>query len=124
MASEPSVRELYNQAQAHWARHPLGIRFEVDDATDLVWAADQSFDLVLAVFLFNYLDAAQTRQCMAEVARVLKPGGRFVFGAAPPCVFLYAAANAAVLLPEPASPTEKPQDGHLSRPVRRSGHPV
>jgi toxoflavin synthase len=41
--------------------------------------ADGSIDLVLAVFLFNYLTIAQTRQCMVEVARVLRPGGRFVF---------------------------------------------
>ena len=55
------------------------IRFEVGDATELVGHADDAYDLVVAVFLFNYLDRAQTHAAMAEVARVLKPGGRFIF---------------------------------------------
>jgi SAM-dependent methyltransferase len=35
--------------------------------------------MTIAVFLFNYLTVDQTRRCMAEVARVVKPGGRFLF---------------------------------------------
>jgi SAM-dependent methyltransferase len=57
----------------------LGIRYESGCATDLPQLADASVDLVLAVFLFNYLTVAQMQQCMAEVLRVLKPGGRFIF---------------------------------------------
>ena len=62
------------------AREPLGIQYQVGNATELSQFADQDVDLVLAVFLFNYLDISQTRQCMAEIARVLRPGGRFVLG--------------------------------------------
>ncbi|MEM8709607.1 MAG: class I SAM-dependent methyltransferase, partial [Planctomycetota bacterium] len=32
-----------------------------------------------AVFLFNYLDRAATAKTMAEVGRVLRAGGRFIF---------------------------------------------
>jgi ubiquinone/menaquinone biosynthesis C-methylase UbiE len=57
----------------------LGIHYESGCATDLNHIADGSFDLALAVFLFNYLTVEQMQQCMIEVARVLRPGGRFVF---------------------------------------------
>lgn len=60
-------------------RQPLGIRYESRCATDLAHIPDQSYDLVLAVFLFNYLTIEQMQRCVAEVFRVLRPGGRFIF---------------------------------------------
>ncbi|RCJ16029.1 methyltransferase type 11 [Nostoc sp. ATCC 43529] len=57
----------------------LGISYEVGCATNLKQFNDGEIDLVVAVFLFNYLTIAQTEECMTEVARVLRPGGRFVF---------------------------------------------
>jgi SAM-dependent methyltransferase len=64
---------------------PLGINYHHGDATDLSRFADESRDLAIAMFLFNYLDVAGTRACMAEVYRTLKPGGRFVFAVPHPC---------------------------------------
>jgi ubiquinone/menaquinone biosynthesis C-methylase UbiE len=58
---------------------PLGIEYHHGDATDLSRFADASCDLALAMFLFNYMGTEDTRRCMAEVYRVLRPGGRFVF---------------------------------------------
>lgn len=57
---------------------PLGIRYEKADAVtaDL---GDASVDLVVAVFLFNYLNVTQMHRAMANVHRMLKPGGQFVF---------------------------------------------
>ncbi|QDV04562.1 Malonyl-[acyl-carrier protein] O-methyltransferase [Planctomycetes bacterium Poly30] len=55
------------------------IAYEVGDATNLSGHPDAAYDLVVAVFLFNYLDRAQTHAAMVEIARVLKPGGRFIF---------------------------------------------
>jgi SAM-dependent methyltransferase len=57
---------------------PLGIRYETADAVtaDL---GDASVDLVVAVFLFNYLGVEQMHQTMANVHRMLRPGGSFVF---------------------------------------------
>jgi ubiquinone/menaquinone biosynthesis C-methylase UbiE len=70
---------MIEAAQTREAQDRLGIDYEVGCATELTQFADASIDLVLAVFLFNYLTIAQTRQCMAEVMRVLRPGGRFIF---------------------------------------------
>jgi SAM-dependent methyltransferase len=70
---------MIEAARREEARQPLGITYEVGDATDLRQVPAEHFDLVLAMFLFNYLNTDQTRACMTEVARVLKPGGRFVF---------------------------------------------
>jgi 2-polyprenyl-3-methyl-5-hydroxy-6-metoxy-1,4-benzoquinol methylase len=57
----------------------LGIKYESRCATDLSHIQDASFDRVLAVFLFNYLTVEQMNQCMSEVFRVLRPGGKFIF---------------------------------------------
>jgi len=57
---------------------PLGIRYDTADAV-AVALDEASFDLVVAVFLFNYLDVAQMQRTMANVHRMLRPGGHFVF---------------------------------------------
>ena len=74
-----SSSQMIAAARSEEAREPLGIRYDVGDAARLEHVADASFDLVLAMFLFNYLEIEGTRRCMAEVARALRPGGRFVF---------------------------------------------
>lgn len=66
-------------AQHQEAEDPLGITYQVGCATDLQSYTQHQFDLVVAVFLFNYLTVAQTQACMTEIFQVLKPGGRFVF---------------------------------------------
>lgn len=66
-------------AEAEERRAPLGIHYRQGDATQLTDVADATFDLVVAVFLFNYLTTEQLRSSMLEIARVLKPSGRFVF---------------------------------------------
>jgi SAM-dependent methyltransferase len=66
-------------AQEQETSEPLGIEYREGCATDLSTFPDGSLDMTIAVFLFNYLTIEQTRTCMGEVARVLRPGGRFVF---------------------------------------------
>ena len=39
----------------------------------------QPVDLVIAVFLFNYMDSAAMERILNRVRQVLKPGGRFIF---------------------------------------------
>lgn len=70
---------MIEAANREEARETLGITYEVGDATDLRDVPAQHYARVLAMFLFNYLTTDQTRACMTEVARVLEPGGRFVF---------------------------------------------
>lgn len=55
------------------------IQYEAGCATSLKQFADHEFDLVIAVFLFNYLTIEQMQECMSEVVRVLRPNGKFVF---------------------------------------------
>jgi toxoflavin synthase len=79
-------------------RQPLGIHYRQGDATDLEDLESEAYDLVVAVFLFNYLTRDAMRICMRDVRRLLRTGGRFVFSVAhpaypfmrapgPPCYF-------------------------------------
>ncbi|WP_348673184.1 methyltransferase domain-containing protein [uncultured Abyssibacter sp.] len=63
-----------------------GLDFRQGDATQPVSVDDQSMDLVVAVFLYNYLTVDQMRRSFAEVHRVLRPGGRFVFSVPHPAL--------------------------------------
>jgi SAM-dependent methyltransferase len=60
----------------------LGIEYRVASATDL--DLDEEFDLVLAVFLFNYLTCNEMATVLKAVHRHLAPGGRFLFTAPHP----------------------------------------
>lgn len=72
-------QRMIDAARSQESQEPLGIHYEAGCATNLSQFSTAEFDLVVAVFLFNYLSIQQTQQCMAEVARVLRPGGRFIF---------------------------------------------
>ena len=63
-----------------------GIQYHQGDAVKLQGLADHSFDLVVAVFLYNYLTVAQMRASFAEALRVLRPGGAFVFAVPHPAL--------------------------------------
>ncbi len=58
---------------------PQGIEYRVGDASSDLGLTEEAFDLVIAVFLFNYLDTAQTAAVMRAAHRALRPGGRFVY---------------------------------------------
>jgi ubiquinone/menaquinone biosynthesis C-methylase UbiE len=79
-------QEMIAAAKAQENKDSLGISYEVNCATHLNQLADAEIDLVVAVFLFNYLTVEQTQQCMTEVFRVLRPGGRFVFSVPHPAL--------------------------------------
>lgn len=66
-------------AKTQEEQQPLGINYQTGCATKLDSFADGEIDLVVAVFLFNYLTIEQTQQCMSEVFRILAAGGRFIF---------------------------------------------
>jgi len=71
--------EMVKRATEEEARDPRNISYSCGSATDLSRFETGSFDVVVAVFLFNYLTKAQSEQTMCEVARVLRKGGRFIF---------------------------------------------
>jgi ubiquinone/menaquinone biosynthesis C-methylase UbiE len=55
----------------------LTVNFRVGSITDLPYPGD-SFDVVITNIMYHHLDLAEKRQAVAEVARVLKPGGRYI----------------------------------------------
>lgn len=71
--------EMINRAREQENAEKLGIAYRTGTATELGDFADGSFDLVVAVFLFNYLTVEQSTQAMSEIYRVLRQGGHFIF---------------------------------------------
>ena len=85
----PRMIDLAREAERG---QPLGIRYDVADAAKVDLDAG-SLDLVLAMFLFNYLGVEQMRETMVNVHRMLAPGGQFVFAVPHPAfAFMRAAA--------------------------------
>jgi len=62
--------------------HPLGIRYKVASAVDLPFGAE-SFDFATACM--SLMDIPETGLVLAEVLRVLRPGGFFQFSITHPC---------------------------------------
>jgi len=53
--------------------------FESDLRQAAFGDADRPVDLVVAVFLFNYMDVASMSRILSRVRAILKPEGRFIF---------------------------------------------
>jgi ubiquinone/menaquinone biosynthesis C-methylase UbiE len=74
--------ESVRRARARERSSPRGVRFERADATHLPFAPG-SFDLVVANMAL--MDIPRADRAIREAARVLAPGGRFVFSISHPC---------------------------------------
>lgn len=69
--------EMVAVAQQLEAHHPLGVRYEVGDVTELR-SFERRFDIGLAVQLLNYAqDVATTERMCHHAHRSLKPGAEF-----------------------------------------------
>ena len=53
--------------------------YEVKDISKLSVVKKEQYDLVIAMFLFNYLSIEETQSTMEKVLDLLQPGGYFVF---------------------------------------------
>ena len=71
-------KEMIERARKAEAQEPLGIQYAVGDAAQ-ARLGEAMFDIVLAVFLFNYMNVDQMRRTMVHVRSMLRPGGSFVF---------------------------------------------
>lgn len=72
--------EMIATALEQQRRHPWnGLDYSVADLrnSDIVGAAP--YDLVVAVFLFNYMTLEETCQTMQQAFTALRPGGRLIF---------------------------------------------
>jgi ubiquinone/menaquinone biosynthesis C-methylase UbiE len=59
------------------AAQGLAVAFRVASILDLPYP-DGAFDLVVTNIMYHHLDLAEKRRAVAEIARVLRPGGRYV----------------------------------------------
>ena len=70
--------EMIELARLQESEAPLGIEFIHSPVLEYQ-DEPESYDLVLSVFLINYLTIEEMREVMHLAYRALKPGGRFVF---------------------------------------------
>lgn len=108
---------LCARAEAVLAQHPLGHRASVRqaDMRALPFAA-ASFDAVLCRAVLQYAGPALPAVA-AEIARVLRPGGRFA-------AFEVLSANERPLLPVPSAPLERRAHAEATARWRRLPHRV
>ncbi len=110
--------EMIELARRHEAAQPLGISYLVDDAQALSGLGDASFDLVTCQLgLMDIPDLAAT---LAAVARVLRPGGWFVFVIGHPC---FLAPEARTVRDEDGRPARLIA-GYLTERFWRSANPA
>ncbi len=73
---DPGTEQIA-RARRSAARRDMPIDFQIGVIEQLAFP-DQSFDVVLSTLMMHHLPASLKRQGLAEIARVLKPGGRLV----------------------------------------------
>jgi 2-polyprenyl-3-methyl-5-hydroxy-6-metoxy-1,4-benzoquinol methylase len=76
----PAMIEL---AQKEEQERPLGVSYQVADLADLSCFSAESFDVAVAYLCL--IDLADHEAAIAQIARLLKPGGQFVFSLLHPC---------------------------------------
>ena len=74
---------IIERARAREAREPLGITYHTADAAHLEMLADGTYDI--AVCNMALMDIADAAGAIQEVARVLRPQGRFIASLCHPC---------------------------------------
>ena len=73
---DPSKQQI-TRARSKATRHNVPVAFQIGVIEQLAFP-DQTFDVVLSTLMMHHLPASLKRQGLAEIARVLKPGGRLV----------------------------------------------
>jgi ubiquinone/menaquinone biosynthesis C-methylase UbiE len=69
--------KMIEVAQGDAEKYDLAVDFRAGSITDLPYP-DADLDVVLTNIMFHHLDLVEKRQAVAEIARVLKPGGCYV----------------------------------------------
>ena len=73
---DPGIAQIA-RARVKAARHHMPISFQIGVIEQLGFP-EQTFDVVLSTLMMHHMPARLKAQGLAEVARVLKPGGRMV----------------------------------------------
>jgi 2-polyprenyl-3-methyl-5-hydroxy-6-metoxy-1,4-benzoquinol methylase len=74
---------LIAKARALEDREPLGIHYQLGNASDGAWLGDRRFDLVTCGFGLSDIDDLDG--ALDTVSQALRPGGRFVWSILHPC---------------------------------------
>jgi ubiquinone/menaquinone biosynthesis C-methylase UbiE len=99
----------------------LDVRFDEGLSTDLPYR-DAQFDRVLSTLFFHHLEPPDKRRTVAEVARVLKPGGELhVADWGPATDPLMSALSVSIRLLDGAGPTRENFAGALPGIFERGG---
>jgi ubiquinone/menaquinone biosynthesis C-methylase UbiE len=77
------AEEMLRRGREHEAAAPRGVTYLQGDATDLAEIGSASFDGVVCHMAL--MDIADLAPAISSVARVLRPGGWFVFSIVHPC---------------------------------------
>ncbi len=78
ISEEMVEHAIENTKKAYDEATNTQLSFNVGDITKLT-LPDNTYDLALGMFVYNYLTVEQMQASFAEVHRALKPGGAFVF---------------------------------------------
>jgi SAM-dependent methyltransferase len=77
MVAVENARRFHEIALAHQERKPLEIQFHHASICEMPFLPDASFDAAVANYVL--IDVPDYEAAIAEIARVLKPDGRFVY---------------------------------------------
>jgi demethylmenaquinone methyltransferase/2-methoxy-6-polyprenyl-1,4-benzoquinol methylase/phosphoethanolamine N-methyltransferase len=77
VAGIDAAPEMIARARQKAARRHVAIDFRIEPVEALSFA-DQTFDVVVSSLVFHHLPDALKRRGLAEIQRVLKPGGRLL----------------------------------------------
>ena len=77
VAGIDAAPEMVARARQKAGRRHLAVDLRVEPAEKLSFA-DQTFDVVVSSLVFHHLPEALKREALAEIRRVLKPGGRLL----------------------------------------------
>jgi SAM-dependent methyltransferase len=100
-----NARRFHELALARQAREPLDIAFHHGSIAAMPYLGGASVDLAVANYVL--MDVRDYEGAIAEVARVLKPGGAFVF------TLLHHTSDGRWHRPAPDSPRREDRDGWL-----------
>lgn len=72
-------KKMIEMAENSEKKNPLGIKYHVHDCTDLSLFQNKFFDIIISVFMINYISIDQMQNMMNQVFDLLKKGGCFIF---------------------------------------------